>query len=64
MNEQDLNRINLVIRKLVNIANGEDVKLTAQDAYIAVRVMDLTEGFIRCVTTNAVFAGSEYRSNE
>lgn len=64
MNEKDMERVNIVIRKLVNIANGEDVKLTAQDAYIAVRVMDLTEGFIKRISTDAIFAGSEYRSNK
>ena len=41
-----LDEIRETIDVLVKIANGEDIKLTQRQAYLAVRVMDLTEGFI------------------
>lgn len=47
MTENQLRQIRAVIEKLVAIANGSrSTKLTPREAYLAVRVMDLTEGFI------------------
>lgn len=41
-----LDEIRETINTLVNIANGENVQLTRRQAYLAVRTMDLTEGYI------------------
>jgi len=49
MNNELLGEIQKLVQKLVNIANGDpEVKntLSRREAYLAVRVMDLAEGFI------------------
>jgi hypothetical protein len=64
MDEFHMDKIREIIRKLVAIANGEALTLTSQEAYIVVRIIDLTEGFIRTVNTDNIFKGIEYRSNK
>lgn len=41
-----LDEIRDTLQILVDIANGYDKQLTRRQAYLAVRVMDLTEDFI------------------
>lgn len=60
MKEQTLAEIQKLIWKLVNIANGDlktENKLTRREAYLAVRVMDLAEGFIRKVEDENFIGG-------
>lgn len=49
MNNELLEEIQKLVWKLVNIANGDPKTkntLSKREAYLAVRVMDLAEGFI------------------
>ena len=49
MNKELLGEIQKLVWKLVNIANGDPKTkniLSRREAYLAVRVMDLAEGFI------------------
>lgn len=47
-----LDEIRETVHTLVKIANGEKVSLTQRQAYLAVRTMDLTEGYIASVDFN------------
>ena len=63
MREELLNEIRKTIWKLVNIANGDpktENRLTRREAYLAVRVMDLTEGFINQVEDDKFMGGPKY----
>ena len=49
MNKELLGEIQKLVWKLVNIANGDPKTkntLSKREAYLAVRIMDLAEGFI------------------
>lgn len=51
-NNTTLDEIRETVNTLVRIANGEKVSLTQRQAYLAVRTMDLTEGYIARVDFN------------
>lgn len=60
MNRDLLDEIRKIIWKLVNIANGDpetENRLTRREAYLAVRVMDLAEGFISQVEDDRFIGG-------
>ena len=46
MRQELLEEIHKTLWKLIDIVNDKEVKLTRREAYLVVRIMDLTEGFI------------------
>jgi hypothetical protein len=60
MNKELLGEIQKLVWKLVNIANGDPKTkntLSRREAYLAVRVMDLAEGFIGQVEDDRFIGG-------
>lgn len=60
MNKELLGEIQKLVSKLVNIANGDpevNNTLSRREAYLAVRVMDLAEGFINQVEDDRFIGG-------
>ena len=60
MNNELLGEIQKLVWKLVNIANGDPKTkntLSRREAYLAVRVMDLAEGFIRKIEDENFIGG-------
>ena len=58
MREELFEEIYKTLWKLTGIVNNnKEVKLTRREAYLAVRVMDLTEGFIRKVEDEYFLGG-------
>ena len=49
MNANNLKVIQNLVYKLVDIANGSDKQLTPVEAKLAVKIIDLTEGYIATV---------------
>ena len=64
MNKENLDELRGIVRKLVNIANGEKQLLTPREAYVAVKVFDLVEPIIYQIEDSLVFAGAENRRNK
>lgn len=62
VNDTTLEEIRETLYTLVKISNGEQINLTQRQAYLAVRVMDLTEGFIGRVDFSDS-KWSKYRNN-
>lgn len=62
MNAANLMKVQRIVQKLVDIANGEDKKLTAKEAKGVVFLLDLLEGFIAKIEDS--YVALEYLEGE